>query len=83
MKGLVRYQQRGCFRFLTFSWQVAHSSRNWELCPVHRGPIAMSGSSHKVAGGLRWQHALWPEAVPESGSSSLRHIQLFSPASVP
>jgi len=25
--------------------QVAHSSRHWELCPVHRGPIAMSGSS--------------------------------------
>jgi hypothetical protein len=33
--------------------QVAHSSRHPELCSVHRGLIVMSGSSDKVAVGLR------------------------------
>jgi len=53
------------------SWQSAHSSQYQRLCPIHRSFITMSGFSDKAAKGLRWPYALWPEAVPESGGSSL------------
>src|ERR1039457_4342728 len=46
------------------------------LCPVHRGLIAMSGSSNKAAVRLQYDHAIRPEAVPESGGSSLHYVQL-------
>ena len=38
--------------------QVAHSSWYRELCPVHRGAIAMSGSSGKVPPELRAHYAI-------------------------
>ena len=37
-------------------WQVADSSPYPGLCPVHRGFIAMSGNSDKVAERSRWQY---------------------------
>ncbi len=51
--------------------QVAHSSRYQELCPVHRSPIAMSGSSGKVPAELH---------SPELGKSGTGRILLAMPA---
>jgi hypothetical protein len=42
------YQEQwvgGAFILYQELWQAAHSSWHQELCPVHRGLIAMSGSS--------------------------------------